>query len=111
MLLGAVILFSLVTLGVQKEIGNAVQLFVTLQCNFLLSDKYTWNSRNGEKKANFVTRWWQFIASRLATVGLNQILFVFLIRMQWNYMIAYLFCILAVMFINFGVSEIIFRKK
>ena len=111
MLLGASVLIMLVTLGLPKELANAIQLFVTLQCNFFLSDKYTWNDRNGEKQATFVTRWWQFICSRLATVGLNQIIFVFLIGLEWHYMVAYLLCIIAVMFINFGVSEIIFRKK
>jgi len=111
MLLGAAILFVLVNLGFPKELANAVQLFITLQCNFLLSDKYTWNSLNGEKKAAFATRYWQFGMSRLATVALNQILFVFLIGIGMNYLIAYIACILAVMFINFGVSEIIFRKK
>lgn len=109
-LLGIVGLYFLVdVLSIQKNLAYFLLTVVSLQLNFILSDKFTWSGVSNQ--GGFWRKWVKFHMFRGIVAGLNQLLFALFILIGLHYMVANLACIAFATGFNFLAGEFfVFRS-
>jgi cellulose synthase/poly-beta-1,6-N-acetylglucosamine synthase-like glycosyltransferase/putative flippase GtrA len=111
---GTAMLYGMVEyLGISPLAANAIQLAVTFWLNYVLNRNVTWKSRSMSRLAAY-----KFLVSRATTTVLSYFLFAWLVTLNFsfttyeqtinfdiNYLVANVFTLIAVMIINYVISD------
>lgn len=116
-IVGALMLWGLVHLGVQPVVANTIQLAVTLVLNFIYNKKVTWAGHtNGTLRRQMVA----FGVTRSLTLGLSWIGFVglmaagsyyHLLGVAWRAQAANAVCLVGSTLLNFVFTKMVFEQR
>ena len=102
--LGALLLWMFVAMGLNPLVANGLQLGITLAVNFEFYRRWVWSGQTGRLL-------WQipwFLLTRGATLAANWYLFAFLLDAGWHYQAANIAGLVGATLLNYPLTKLIF---